>query len=211
MAGIEPGRLIVLAAPSGAGKTTLVHALLALQPTLKFSISYTTRTPRQTETDGEDYFFVSEEVFGDMRGRDAFLEFAEVFGNWYGTSEDYVQLLLNEGHSVLLEIDWQGAALLRERRRDAISVFILPPSRDELERRLRGRQTDTEEVIRHRLSQALGDMAHWDEFDYVVINEDLDVAAEELAKIVAGGCIDNRTDAEKIKRRIARILPDSTG
>jgi guanylate kinase len=187
-----------------------VHALLERRPTLKFSISYTTRTPRQTETHGEDYYFVSEEEFVEIRSRDAFLEYAEVFGNWYGTSEDYVQLLLDQGHSVLLEIDWQGASLVRERRRDAITVFILPPSRDELERRLRGRQTDSEEVIRRRLSQALEDMAHWDEFDYVVINEDLDVAAEELAAIVAGGGAYNRADAEESKRRVAGILSDST-
>lgn len=206
MAPIEPGRLIVLAAPSGAGKTTLVHKLLADEPELEFSISYTTRLKRETELEDEDYFFVSEQEFEAMRARDAFLEFAEVFDNWYGTSQEYIQSLLDRGRSVLLEIDWQGAAQVRSRRPDAVFVFIMPPSRDELERRLRGRRTDSEAVIQRRLRQALSDMAHWSEFDYVIINDDLDKAAAELADIVSTGRAENRTSSPETKVRIEKIL-----
>ncbi len=206
MAAIEPGRLIVLAAPSGAGKTTLAHKLLAREPGLKFSISYTTRPPRETEVPGEDYFFVSEDEFGEMRANDAFLECAEVFDHWYGTSQEYIQSLLDRGRSVLLEIDWQGAAQVRSRRPDAVFVFIMPPSRDELERRLRGRRTDSETVIQRRLRQALSDMAHWSEFDYVIINDDLDKAAAELADIVSTGRAENRTSSPETKVRIEKIL-----
>jgi guanylate kinase len=202
----EPGRLIVLAAPSGAGKTTLVHKLLERELDLAFSISYTTRPQRATEENGKDYFFVDEAEFAAMRDRGEFLEYAEVFGNWYGTSDAYVQSLLDAGHSVLLEIDWQGADQIRERRPDAISVFILPPSRAELERRLRGRKTDAEDVIQGRLSQALSDMKHWDEFGFVVINNDLASAALELAAIVTGGGDENRTGSERNKRIVTEIL-----
>ncbi len=206
MAAIEPGRLIVLAAPSGAGKTTLVHELLAREPELKFSISYTTRPQRETELEGEDYFFVSEQEFDALRARDAFLEFAEVFDNWYGTSQEYIQSLLDQGRSVLLEIDWQGAAQVRSRRPDAVCVIIMPPSRDELERRLRERRTDSEEVIQRRLRQALSDMAHWNEFDYVIINDDLDKAAAELADLVSTGRAENRTSSPETQLRIEKIL-----
>ncbi len=206
MAAIKPGRLIVLAAPSGAGKTTLAHKLLALVPKLKFSISYTTRPPRETEVQGEDYFFVSEDEFGEMRANDAFLECAEVFDHWYGTSQEYIQSLLDQGRSVLLEIDWQGAAQVRSRRPDAVSVFIMPPSRDELERRLRGRRTDSEPVIQRRLRDALSDMAHWHEFDYIVINDDLDSAVAELAAIVGAGRDENRTKSPETQARVKAIL-----
>ncbi len=206
MAAIEPGRLIVLAAPSGAGKTTLVYRLLAREPELEFSISYTTRPKRETELEGEDYFFVSEQEFEAMRARDAFLEFAEVFDNWYGTSQEYIQSLLDRGRSVLLEIDWQGAAQVRPRRPDAVLVFIMPPSRDELERRLRGRRTDSDEVIQRRLHQALSDMAHWNEFDYVIINDDLGAAAAELADIIKTGRAENRTSSPETQARIEKIL-----
>ena len=209
MAAIEPGRLIVLAAPSGAGKTTLVHKLLAREPELEFSISYTTRPKRETELEGEDYFFVSEQEFEAMRARDAFLEFAEVFDNWYGTSQEYIQSLLDRGRSVLLEIDWQGAAQVRSHRPDAVFVFIMPPSRDELERRLRGRRTDSDEVIHRRLHQALSDMAHWSEFDYVIINDDLGAAAAELADIVKNGRAENRTNSPETQARIEKILAAS--
>ncbi len=208
MAKTEPGRLIVLAAPSGAGKTTLVHKLLASEPDLKFSISYTTRPQRENEIHGEDYFFVSQGKFRAMRDHDAFLEFAEVFDHWYGTSEAYVQSLLDDGRSVVLEIDWQGAEQVRARRPDAISVFIMPPNRDELERRLRGRKTDSEEVILRRLRDALSDMTHWYDFDYVVINDDLKTATVELAAIVAGAGAENRADSAEIRTCIEAILAD---
>ena len=206
MADIEPGRLIVLAAPSGAGKTTLVHKLLEREARLKFSISYTTRPKREKEVHGEDYFFVSEGKFRAMREHDAFLESAEVFDHWYGTSEAYVQSLIDDGRSVLLEIDWQGAQQVRERRPDAVCVFIMPPSRDELERRLRGRKTDAEEVIVRRLRDALSDMTHWNEFDYVVINDNLDKAADELAAIVSSEGTENHADSAEIRAQVERIM-----
>ncbi len=206
MADIEPGRLIVLAAPSGAGKTTLVHKLLEREARLKFSISYTTRPKREKEVHGEDYLFVSEGKFRAMRDHDAFLESAEVFDHWYGTSEAYVQSLIDDGRSVLLEIDWQGAQQVRERRPDAVCVFIMPPSRDELERRLRGRKTDAEEVIVRRLRDALSDMTHWNEFDYVVINDNLDKAADELAAIVSSEGTENRADSVEIRAQVERIM-----
>jgi guanylate kinase len=206
VADIEPGRLIVLAAPSGAGKTTLVHKLLEREARLKFSISYTTRPKREKEVHGEDYFFVSKGKFRAMRDHDAFLESAEVFDHWYGTSEAYVQSLIDDGRSVLLEIDWQGAQQVRERRPDAVCVFIMPPSRDELERRLRGRKTDAEEVIVRRLRDALSDMTHWNEFDYVVINDNLDKAADELAAIVSSEGTENHADSAEIRAQVERIM-----
>ena len=206
MTNTEPGRLIVLAAPSGAGKTTLVHKLLEREARLKFSISYTTRPKREKEVHGEDYFFVSEGKFRAMRDHDAFLESAEVFDHWYGTSEAYVQSLIDNGRSVLLELDWQGAQQVRERRPDAVCVFIMPPSRDELERRLRGRKTDAEEVITRRLRDALSDMTHWSEFDYVVINDKLDKAAEELTAIVNSEGTENRADSAEIRAQVERIM-----
>ena len=202
----EPGRLIVLAAPSGAGKTTLVHELLSREPELEFSISYTTRPKRPNETHAEDYFFVTKEEFDAMRDSDAFLEYAEVFDNWYGTSDEYVQSRIDEGHSILLEIDWQGAQQIRERRDDALTVFIMPPSREELERRLRGRQTDSEEVIQRRLRDALSDMGHWGEFGFVVINDNLDAAAAQLAAIVNGRGEVSRTDNPALSARVGEIL-----
>ena len=206
MADTEPGRLIVLAAPSGAGKTTLVHKLLEREARLKFSISYTTRPKREMEVHGEDYFFVSEGKFRAMRDHDAFLESAEVFDHWYGTSAAYVQSLIDDGRSVLLEIDWQGAQQVRERRPDAVCVFIMPPSRDELESRLRGRKTDAEEVIARRLRDALSDMKHWSEFDYVVINDNLDKAADELAAIVSAEGTENRADSAEIRAQVGQIM-----
>jgi guanylate kinase len=184
--GKPAGRLWVIAAPSGAGKTSLVHALLARDPSLRFSISYTTRPRRSSEVDGRDYFFVSEEKFLEMVRNDAFLEYARVFDHWYGTGRDHVASLLADGFSVVLEIDWQGARQVRERAPDSESIFILPPSVVELERRLRGRKTDSEAVIERRLRDALGDMTHWNEFDHVIVNDDFDQALDRLAAVIAG-------------------------
>lgn len=183
----QRGTLFVLSAPSGAGKTTLVKALLARDPSLRFSISFTTRPPRAGELDGRDYFFVDPSRFRAMAEAGEFLEHATVFGNAYGTSKAQVEALLKAGANVLLEIDWQGARQIRINAPDCRSIFILPPSVAELERRLRTRATDSEEVIRRRLGQALDDMSHWHEFDYVVINGDLARATAGLAEVIAGG------------------------
>jgi guanylate kinase len=205
-AAVRRGRLWVIAAPSGAGKTSLVRALLEREPSLKFSISYTTRPKRSSEVDGRDYFFVAEAEFLAMVGREAFLEHARVFDNWYGTGREHVEGLLAGGDSVVLEIDWQGARQVRERAPESASIFILPPSVAELERRLRGRKTDSEAVILRRLKDALGDMAHWPEFDYVVVNDDFAAALERLAAVIAGAGKDARTDTPAVQAAAAAIV-----
>jgi guanylate kinase len=200
--------LWVIAAPSGAGKTTLVRALLAREPNLRFSISYTTRPQRTSEVNGRDYFFVTEEQFRAMIEEKAFLEHAQVFDHWYGTGREHVEQLFVDGFSVLLEIDWQGARQVREHAVTSQSVFILPPSRAELERRLRGRKTDEEAVIRRRLRDAFGDMTHWSEFDHVVINDHFDAALDRLAAIVAGREPGTRTDLPAVRVAVATILDE---
>jgi len=181
---ITPGNLYIVAAPSGAGKTSLVRALLAQEPSARFSISYTTRKQRPTEQHGRDYFFVDKPNFENMVAAGEFLEHAQVFDNYYGTSKSQVKELLAQGANVILEIDWQGAQQIRKVLPDCRGIFILPPSREELERRLRGRATDIEEVIQRRLREAVSDMSHWNEFDYVVVNNDLEKALSELKSIV---------------------------
>lgn len=209
-AGSRRGRFIVLAAPSGAGKTSLVRKLLERVDDLKFSVSYTTRPRRQEEVEGKDYVFVNRAKFERMVDEDAFLEHAEVFGHCYGTSRDDVESLLARGHTVVLEIDWQGARQIREAVPGATSIFILPPSMDELEERLRGRGTDSPETIERRLGEAVDDIAHWGEFDYALINDDLDVAAEELAAIVSGRDGAHRTSCETLRERIEAIVGGAT-
>jgi len=180
------GRLFVVAAPSGAGKTSLVRALMERDPSLRFSVSYTTRPRRAAEEHGRDYFFVSRDEFERMVEAGEFIEHARVFDNYYGTARQQVEQSLAAGQNLLLEIDWQGARQIRSAMPEAVTVFILPPSQAELERRLRGRGTDSEEVIQRRLRDAAGDMTHWPEFDYVVVNDDFGVALAELGDIVAG-------------------------
>ena len=187
-------RLFVIAAPSGAGKTTLVKALTTRNPELRFSISYTTREQRRNEVDGSDYIFVGKDEFDRLRAAGALLESAEVFDNFYGTSREQVEDHLSAGHHVILEIDWQGARQVREAMPGCITVFILPPSREELERRLRSRGTDSEAVIERRLRDALSDMSHWDEFDYVIFNDDLDQAVADLEAVLAGNGEASATD-----------------
>ncbi len=200
------GRLVVLAAPSGAGKTTLVRALLERLPELAFSVSYTTRRRRPAEVEGRDYFFVDARHFEEMVRREEFLEYARVFDNWYGTGRAHVEQLLDAGRTVLLEIDWQGARQVRERAPHAVTVFVLPPSVAELERRLRGRGTDATEVVERRLGEALGDMSHWREFDHVIVNDDVERAADELAAIVTGRSARHRTDSAATRAAVERIL-----
>ena len=199
-------KLFVIAAPSGAGKTTLVKALVERRPELKFSVSYTTRRRRENEVEGQDYLFVSEEQFIELRDAGEMLESARVFDNLYGTSRSQVQAHLDNGNNVMLEIDWQGARQVRKAMPDCVSVFILPPSRDELERRLRGRKTDSEYVIRRRLRDALGDMSHWDEFDYCIINDDLDLAVSELDAVFSGNGANCACDSAETQERVLNIL-----
>jgi guanylate kinase len=199
------GELWVVAAPSGAGKTSLVRELLKRDASLKFSISYTTRPPRSSEVDGRDYFFVSKEQFQAMVNADAFLEHARVFDHWYGTGREHVASLLADGSTVVLEIDWQGAQQIRKRAPESKSIFILPPSVAELERRLRGRKTDSEEVIRRRLDDARGDMTHWSEFDHVVVNDEFATALERLAAVIDGREQGSRTDLPAVRAAAAAI------
>ena len=180
------GTLFVVAAPSGAGKTSLVRALIKRMPQLRFSISYTTRRRRETEQHGRDYFFVDRAEFDRMVADGEFLEHAQVFDNSYGTARAQVESILAHGENVLLEIDWQGAQQVRAAMPECRSIFILPPSREALEQRLRGRATDSEEVIARRLRDSIADMSHWDEFDYVVINDDFERATNDLEAIASG-------------------------
>ena len=179
------GALYVIAAPSGTGKTSLVRALMDAEPALRFSVSYTTRPPRPNEVEGRDYHFVTADEFARMVERGEFLEHARVFDNSYGTGLAAVKEALERGERLLLEIDWQGARQVRARLPSARSVFILPPTRQALEERLRARRTDDESVIRRRLEEAGRDLTHWREFDFVVINDHFERALEDLKAIVA--------------------------
>ncbi|MFA6313070.1 MAG: guanylate kinase [Sterolibacterium sp.] len=178
------GILFIVSAPSGAGKTTLVRELLARDHQVHLSISYTTRAPRTGEQDGRDYHFIDMAEFLAMRGRGDFLESAEVHGNCYGTSRVWLERELAAGRDVLLEIDWQGAQQVRGCFRDAVGIFIMPPSLAELERRLRGRGTDDAETIARRHRAALTEMRHVSEFEYVIINNELTAAIGDLAAAV---------------------------
>ena len=200
------GHLFLVTAPSGAGKTSLVRALLQDHPNIRFSISYTTRPQRPNEQDGRDYHFVDKAEFERMVAAGEFLEHAQVFDNYYGTSRKAVEGEMAAGRDVLLEIDWQGSAQVRTLMPEAVSVFILPPSRAELERRLRTRGTDDDAVIARRLKDAVGDMSHWREFDYVVVNDDFQRALTELAAIVTGRGQASRADRPGLKPMVDKLL-----
>lgn len=178
------GNLFIVSAPSGAGKTSLVQALLNIDPQIDLSISYTTRNPRLGEHNGKDYHFVSRETFLAMMKRGEFLESAEVYGNLYGTSQTWISQEITKGRDILLEIDWQGAAQIRRLFPECISVFILPPSMEALEQRLKGRGKDNDAVIAKRMAAVRQDVAHVAEFDYVIINDNLNEALRELNAVV---------------------------
>ena len=196
----------MFAAPSGAGKTTLVHAVVTKHPELRFSISYTTRKPRKNEADGVDYLFVSKDEFMKLRDEGEMLEYAVVFDNYYATSRSQVEKHLADHRNVILEIDWQGARQVRESMPECVTIFILPPSVEELERRLRDRRTDSPEVIERRLRDALSDMSHWDEFDHVIINDDLNQAVADLEDVLAGSGDASATSNVALRRAVARIV-----
>jgi guanylate kinase len=180
------GTLLILSAPSGAGKTSLAKALVEAVPDTMISVSHTTRAPRPGEQDGVDYFFVSREEFEAMAAAGRFLEHARVFDNYYGTSRDAVERWLAEGKNVILDIDWQGARRIREQMPQAVSVFVLPPSREALESRLRGRGQDSDEIIARRMRDAVSEMRHYDEFEVVVENDDFQAALDDLRAVVEG-------------------------
>ena len=178
------GRLFLVTAPSGAGKSSLVNALLQLEPAIKLSISHTTRAPRPGEENGREYHFVTVEEFEAMKARGDFLESALVHGNYYGTSRVWIEEQMKAGNDVLLEIDWQGARQVRERFAGTDGIFILPPSIEALEWRLHHRGTDSEQTITRRLLGAGAEMAHAPEFEYVIINEDFDAALAQMRAVV---------------------------
>ena len=177
------GSVLIVAAPSGAGKSSLVNALLAQEPGIVLSVSFTTRAPRPGEQDGREYFFVSEAEFREREARAEFLESAQVHGNFYGTSKRLIEEHTHAGRDVLLEIDWQGAQQVRRQFPDAVGIFILPPSIAALEQRLKHRAQDSDEVIARRVQNAAGEIAHAVEFDYVIINENFDAALSQLVGI----------------------------
>ena len=181
---MSAGSLIIIAAPSGAGKTTLVRMLMGRDPQVCHSVSTTTRAPRPGEQDGREYHFVDVASFTAMRDRGEFVEWAVVHGNFYGTSRLWLEQQMQAGQDVVLEIDWQGAQQLNRLFAEAVSIFVLPPSSAELERRLRGRGQDSDETIRRRLAGALDEMRHVKEFDFVIINNDLQAAFDDLLAAV---------------------------
>jgi guanylate kinase len=180
------GSLFVIAAPSGAGKTSLVNEVLKRDPSLKVSVSHTTRKPREHEVNGRHYYFVGVDEFRKLIAEKAFLEHAQVFDNYYGTGRAQVEALRAAGHGVILEIDWQGARQVRLAQPDCKTIFILPPSRRELEARLRNRKTDSEAVIERRLRDSIADMSHYAEFDCVIVNDDFESAVGQLLQILRG-------------------------
>ena len=203
---IEAGTLFVVAAPSGAGKSTLVHALLERESTISLSVSHTTRLPRPGEQTGQQYYFVDRAEFERKIAEGIFLEHAEVHGNLYGTSRTRVTALLEQGRDVLLEIDWQGAEQIRRSQPDCVSVFILPPSRAELERRLRGRGSDSDEVIERRLHNSRGEIAHAHEFDYILVNDVFEAALTDLQAIVRAVRLRSSLQWQRHERLIADLL-----
>lgn len=205
------GTLFIVAAASGTGKTSLVRALVEGDERLGVSVSHTTRAPRPGEVDGVNYHFVTREQF--QAGVDAgdFLEHAEVFGNCYGTSRRWVEQQLARDHDVILEIDWQGAQIVRALMPEAVSVFILPPSLQALAERLNGRGTDSAEVIAHRLGESIADIAHYDEFDCLVINDDFNAALADLRAIVRAARLSHRAQSRRQAELIRRLLGGRPG
>ena len=201
------GTLYIVSAPSGAGKTSLVTALIKADPRVSVSVSHTTRAKRPGEEHGVNYHFVSHDQFKALIAKGDFLEHAEVFGNFYGTSRSALQEVLDQGNDLILEIDWQGAQQVRKLMPEARSVFILPPSQQALRERLDGRGQDSEEIIAGRMKEAVSEMVHYDEYEYVIINDDFDVALEELKAIFVA----NRLLLKKQQQRNETLLKQLVG
>jgi guanylate kinase len=200
------GILFVVSAPSGAGKTSLVAALLEAENDLALSISFTTRSRRPGEVDGQHYHFVDQDTFDRMVDEDAFIEFARVFGNAYGTAEAALRSALEGGQNLLLEIDWQGARQVRQRFPNAVSIFIVPPTLTALEERLRGRGQDSDSVILERMSEAKRELSHWAEYDYLVTNDRFDQALRDLQHIVAAERLRCSRQASRERGRLGMVL-----
>ena len=202
----DQGTLFTVSAPSGAGKTSLVEALVTRNPRVCVSISHTTREMRPGEKDGVSYHFVTEAAFTEMLNRGAFLEHARVFQYLYGTSQEWVDGQLASGRDVILEIDWQGAKQIKRQRPSAVSIFILPPSRDALLQRLTIRGRDNEEVIAQRMSQAVDEISHYPEADYIVVNDVFDTALEELDSVISAQRLRAETQVERHSELLADLL-----
>ena len=201
------GTLFIVSAPSGAGKSSLINALLKkfnLDDSLRLSISHTTREPRPGEVDHESYHFVSVDEFKALIERNAFFEYAQVFDNYYGTSKEIVLEWINEGKDVLFDIDWQGARLIKEQVPEAVKIFIMPPSLDELQNRLVKRGQDGSDVINKRMAKAMGEISHYDEYDYVIINDDFDESLIALRSII----LSHRCSLNQIKKNHAQLFID---
>lgn len=204
------GTLYIFSAPSGAGKSSLIQALLKTQSLYdtQVSVSHTTRASRPGEHHGEHYFFVSKDEFCQMIEQDAFLEYAEVFGNYYGTSRAIIKQVLLIGIDIFLDVDWQGAQQIRAQMPQARSIFILPPSKEELDRRLRGRGQDAEEVIAKRMTQAVAEIMHYAEYDYLIVNDDFDLALSDLKTIIRAERLRSRRQLLRHDALISKLLAD---
>lgn len=200
------GTLYIVSAPSGAGKSSLVKALLEADRNIELSISYTTRPPRPGEVDGVHYHFVDLDTFRDMLARGEFLESAEVYGNYYGTSQPWIESRMAAGRDILLEIDWQGAAQVRQLFPDAVSLFILPPSLEELRRRLTARNQDSEEVIARRMAAAREDIAHALSFDYLIVNDRFEDALAHLLTVIAAQRLSVRVQMHRLAGLLQSLL-----
>ena len=204
------GLMLVLSSPSGAGKTTLARRLVEIDKDLSISISVTTRAPRQNEVNGRDYHFVSEDVFHSMADSGQFLEHARVFGHFYGTPIQTVKESLSNGSDILFDIDWQGAQQITEHaRNDVVKIFVLPPSTDELARRLRTRAQDPKRVLSERMAKAADEITHWPEYDYVIVNEDLEIATNQISNILCAERLrrHRRTGLSKFVERLTKNTP----
>lgn len=197
------GHLFIISAPSGGGKTSLIKEVRAKSVRLTVSVSHTTRVRRASEIDGKDYYFVDPQTFNAMVERGDFVEHAEVFGAYYGTAKAFVENELSQGTDVVLEIDWQGAKQVRMHYQDAISIFILPPSKQVLQQRLESRGLDSRETIRFRMECAMAEMSHYNEYDYVIINDDFAEAAVMLAEIMIG---QPSAETTRTSRRVGQVV-----
>lgn len=203
---MSSGTLFIISAPSGAGKTSLVRRLETDVADIAVSVSHTTRSRRPGEIDGQDYFFVTPETFREMLLKGAFLEHACVFDHFYGTAKETVESAIAKGKDVILEIDWQGAQQMRETMPGCVSVFILPPSRVMLEQRLRRRGQDSEEIIARRMRDAIAEMSHYDEYDYLIVNDDFSCALSELKSVVLSGRLKRERQQARLGDLLASLL-----